>query len=185
MFFESVDLIVNHTYRGDLNISLISPTGQSRNLFLQKPSASASGNNLGSTTACPATVLKFKDGGPALTTINAGTNNSAIGTFAPEQTLAGFTGNPNGAWRLRICDAAGTDVGDLRHVKLNFLDCAPPIATATVVEDCANGVFRVSVNVMSTGSGSTIDLFSTGSGWSRTTWARGLTCSDHIRAARP
>ncbi len=161
VFFESVDLIVSHTYRGDLRISLISPTGQSRDLCLQRPSASAGGNNLGSTTACPATVLKLKDGGSALSTMNAGTTNAAVGTFAPEQTLAGFTGNPNGAWRLRICDAAGDDVGDLRHVKLNFLDCSPPVATATIVEDCANGVFRVNVNVTSTGSGGTVDLFST------------------------
>lgn len=124
--FGTVAIEVEHTYRGDLQISLISPTGQSRNLFLQKPSSTAGGNNLGDLSQpCATTPLVFQDGAAALSTLNSGTDNAAFGTFAPEQTLAGFTGNPNGSWTLRICDAANLDAGSLRHVQLNFLnmDC--------------------------------------------------------------
>ena len=156
--FESIDLILSHTYRGDLNIYLISPTGQTRNLYLRRPTTGASGDNLGNPAGCPTAVLKLKDGAAALSTLNGNTNNAAVGTFAPEQTLAGFTGDPNGTWNLRICDAAGQDVGNVRYVKLNFLNCAPAIATANVVEDCVNGVFRLSVVVSNTGSGATVDL---------------------------
>ena len=160
VFLESVDLIVAHTWRGDLRISLISPSGQVRDLINQRPTASAGGNNLGNINACPNTVLKLKDGGSALSTMDASNANLAVGTFAPEQALAGFTGDPNGQWRLRICDAAGSDEGNLRYVKLNFLDCLAPVATGTVVESCANGTFNVSVNVTSTGSGGTVTLSS-------------------------
>ena len=126
VLLSSVALEVEHTYRGDLQISLVSPTGQSRNLFLQKPSTTASGDNLGNLSlACATAPLVFQDGGTALSSLNSGTNNAAFGTFAPEQTLAGFTGDPNGTWSLRICDAAADDLGSLRHVRLNFLnmDC--------------------------------------------------------------
>jgi subtilisin-like proprotein convertase family protein len=36
-----------------------------------------------------------------------------------------FTGDPNGAWALRICDDAGGDSGALRFLRLNFqpYDC--------------------------------------------------------------
>ncbi|MCB0793073.1 MAG: proprotein convertase P-domain-containing protein [Flavobacteriales bacterium] len=122
---QSVDLIIAHTYRGDLRISLISPQGQARDLVLQRPSSSAGGNNLGNVNNCPNAPLTLIDGGASLSTMNAGTTNAAIGQFAPEQSLAGFTGDPNGVWTLRICDNAALDVGDLRHVKLNFqvIDC--------------------------------------------------------------
>lgn len=130
---ESVDLIVAHTYRGDLRIHLVSPQGQQRDLFLRKPSTNASGDNLGSTFNCPNGILKLQDGAAALTTMS-GSTNSVTGTFAPEQTLAGFTGNPNGTWILRICDAAAQDVGRLRHVKLNFaqMDCLGTLGGSTL-----------------------------------------------------
>ncbi|QQR87273.1 MAG: proprotein convertase P-domain-containing protein [Flavobacteriales bacterium] len=122
----SVALEVEHTWRGDLRIVLVSPTGQARNLFLQKPTTSAGGNNLGDLSLpCPSAPLVLQDGGAALATLNSGTDNAAFGTFAPEETLAGYTGNPNGTWTLRVCDAANLDNGSLRHVQLNFLnmDC--------------------------------------------------------------
>ncbi|MBX2978018.1 MAG: proprotein convertase P-domain-containing protein [Flavobacteriales bacterium] len=130
---ESVDLMVAHTYRGDLRIHLVSPQGQQRDLFLRKPSTNAGGDNLGNPSNCPSGALKLRDGAAALTTMSSSSNN-VTGTFAPEQTLAGFTGNPNGTWILRICDAAAQDVGRLRHVQLNFAqnDCAGNLGGAAL-----------------------------------------------------
>ena len=137
---ESVDLIVAHTYRGDLRVHLVSPTGQQRDLFLRKPATSAGGDNLGDPSNCPGAILKLKDGAAALSTMN-GSNNSVTGTFAPEQPLSDLTGDPNGTWIIRICDAAAQDVGRLRYVKLNFvtLDCAGtpdgPVLPGTACDD--------------------------------------------------
>jgi hypothetical protein len=122
---ESVDLVVTHARRSDLRISLISPTGQQRDLFLRRPFSSATASNIGSGFNCPSSVLKLRDGAAALSTMSSTVNN-VNGTFAPEQPLSGFTGNPNGTWILRICDDASANTGRLRHVRLNFAqrDCA-------------------------------------------------------------
>ncbi len=46
----SVELIVSHSYNADLEIRLISPTGQSRNLILDR---FGNGDNLGDPSNCP------------------------------------------------------------------------------------------------------------------------------------
>ncbi|MBX2973870.1 MAG: T9SS type A sorting domain-containing protein, partial [Flavobacteriales bacterium] len=118
---ESVDLIITHPNRADIDMVLISPTGQSRNLMLDR---GGSGDNFGNNGNCPTAVFKLRDGGTALNTIG-NTPNSVTGTYAPEQALAGFTGNPNGTWTVRICDDASWNAGNLRYVRLNFqvIDC--------------------------------------------------------------
>ncbi len=118
----SVELIVAHTFNSDLRVSLTTPGGQTRNLILNR---FGNGDNLGNPGACPGTVLTLADGGSAL--VNTNTSNVA-GTYQPEQTLAGFTGDPNGAWVLNICDNANSDVGRLVMARLNF--CTVPLITS-------------------------------------------------------
>ncbi len=115
---ESVDLIITHTWRDDLHVSLVSPTGQEVLLIADR---GGDWNNFGANGAC--TPFKLKDGGTPLANLPAA--NNGLGTWAPEQPLAGFTGNPNGTWTLRICDDTGLDTGSLRYLQLNFLpiDC--------------------------------------------------------------
>ncbi len=122
----SVDLIMSSTFNnGDFEVRLISPGGQSRNLMINR---FGSGTNIGNPATCPATFLRLIDGGAALT--NATTNN-ASGSYAPEQALAGYTGDPNGLWTLRICDEGILLTGALKFVRLNFVTrgaedpCAP------------------------------------------------------------
>ena len=144
---ESIDIIATHTWRSDMNIRLQSPTGCVRNLILAR---GGSGDNFGNSTTCPASPLKLKDGGAALSTMSTTTLNVA-GTFAPEEPLSGFTGNPNGNWTIRICDGASGDTGVLQYIKLNFVTCVGPTATRTIVPACPSG-FNLSVNVTSMGS---------------------------------
>ncbi len=118
---SSVDIIITHTYREDLIVSLISPSGQEVTLIDQRGD---DWNNFGANGTCPTGVFRLIDSGASLTTLPAA--NNAVGSWAPEQPLTGFnTGNPNGTWTLRICDNAAADAGQLRYVKLNFLpiDC--------------------------------------------------------------
>ncbi|MEO8589749.1 MAG: hypothetical protein ABI432_10300, partial [Flavobacteriales bacterium] len=148
--FQNVQLIATHTFNSDMQVTLTSPSGATRNLILNK---FGDGDNLGNPATCPTSLLTLQDGGIALTT--SATSN-VTGTYAPEQTLAGFTGNPNGVWLLNACDNAGQDVGSIRYVKLNF--CASPTATFTAVDNCGSNQFNVQVNVTSLGTAPTADL---------------------------
>ncbi len=118
---SSVEFILTHSYRADLIISLISPTGQEVSLVNQR---GGSDNNFGNNASCPGSVFRLIAGGAALSSIPA--SNNVTGNYAPEQALTGFnSGNPNGNWTLKICDNANLDNGALRFVKLNFqpIDC--------------------------------------------------------------
>ncbi len=123
-FFQTLELIIAHTFRGDIQVRLTSPTGQTRNMLLNAPTSTAAGSNFGNPGSCPGVVLQLKDGSPALSTMDPNLNNIS-GFFAPEQTLAGFTGNPNGNWILSICDGGIEDAGSLRFARLRLLavDC--------------------------------------------------------------
>ncbi len=148
--FQNVQLIAAHTFNGDMQVTLTSPSGATRNLILNK---FGSGDNLGNPATCPTSLLTLQDGGTALTTT---ATNNVTGTYAPEQTLAGFTGNPNGVWLLNVCDNAAADVGSIRCVKLNF--CASPTATFTAVDNCGSNQFNVQVNVTSLGTSPSANL---------------------------
>ena len=135
----SVELIVEHTYNSDLEIYLTSPGNTTRSLIADR---FGTGDNLGNPASCPGTPLTFTDGGTALS--NSNTSN-VTGTYDPEQSLAGFTGNPNGTWTLSVCDDAGVDVGNLLYVRLNF--CTVPLITATTNNSpaCSNGTLDLTV----------------------------------------
>jgi subtilisin-like proprotein convertase family protein len=125
-FFQSLELIIAHTYRGDLEVYLTSPSGQRRPMLVNAPTAQAAGSNFGNPGACPGVVLQLRDvGGQPLSSMDPDLNNIS-GIFTPQQSLSGFTGNPNGDWVLTICDGSLEDAGSLRFVRLRLLnvDCA-------------------------------------------------------------
>ena len=125
-FFQSLELIIAHTYRGDLQVRLTSPSGQTRDMLINAPTAQAAGSNFGNPGSCPAVVLQLRDaGGQPLSAMDPNLNNIS-GIFTPQQSLSGFTGNPNGNWILTICDGGFEDAGSLRFVRLRLLnvDCA-------------------------------------------------------------
>ncbi len=140
----NVKLIVAHTFNSDLRITLTSPGGATRNLVLNK---FGNGDNLGNPAACPGTVLTLQDGGTTLPTAN--TSNVA-GTYAPEELLSGFSGDPNGAWTLNICDNAGTDVGRLVYAQLNF--CTVPQITLPTTNSPVCSPAAVTLGATVTGS---------------------------------
>ncbi|MBL7980740.1 MAG: proprotein convertase P-domain-containing protein [Flavobacteriales bacterium] len=142
----SVELIVSHTYRGDLNVTLTSPSGVTRNLWINR---NTTGDNIGNPASCPGGAFIFQDGGTALSTIG-NTVNNPTGTYAPEQTLAGFSGDPNGTWVLSICDDEALDVGHFRYVRLNF--CTVPEITATSSNSpvCAGSTLNLGVTATGT-----------------------------------
>jgi uncharacterized repeat protein (TIGR01451 family) len=105
---------LNHTFDGDLQISLVSPTGTAVMLVNRR---GGSGDNFGTgATDCSATMTSFDDS--AATSITTAVAPFA-GTFQPEQALTAFVGEPvSGAWKLRVTDLAAQDIGTAFCVNL-------------------------------------------------------------------
>lgn len=122
---------LDHTFVGDLVITLISPQGTSVVLSNRR---GVGGNNFCNT-------LFDDDGGfPSISTITAA-GNPYTGNFAPESPLSAFDGqNGSGNWQLRVVDLAGTDTGNIRAFTLIFtagsgFSCQPPLAPVDCVGD--------------------------------------------------
>jgi len=128
-----VKVNITHTYDGDLQLSLLAPNGATIPLSTNRGS---SGDNFVDTV--------FDD--EAATPISGGAA-PFTGSFRPETPLtAAEGGNAAGAWRLKIVDNAGQDVGPLNNWSLILTypnqACGPhaKVAGSTDVSDvCATG----------------------------------------------
>jgi subtilisin-like proprotein convertase family protein len=144
----NVKVRLNHTFDGDLTLSLIGPDGTS---VVLAGNRGGGGQNFGSgTNDCSGVPTVFDDS--ASIPIGAGAAPFA-GSFRPESPLAAFNGKPlNGVWVLRVTDGGALDVGTVGCVQLEitrqqFACCgAPgtpeiqPAPPATLVsESCAPG----------------------------------------------
>lgn len=119
----TVCLNVVHTYCSDIDLILISPTGDS--IFLAN-NQGGSGDNYQGTC--------FNMGASTLITAGAA---PFIGTFVPENSLNNFNDgqDPNGTWILAIRDEAPADTGHFDSVNLTF--CTnPPADPPTPVGPC-------------------------------------------------
>jgi len=99
----------NHTFDGDLGITLIAPDGTTVPLANNR---GGGGDNFGSgATDCSGTFTTFDDS--AATAISAGIAPFA-GSFRPETPLSAFSGKDmTGTWKLRFSDTGLADVGTL------------------------------------------------------------------------
>lgn len=118
-----VSLHLTHTAVGDLSLSLISPDGT--NIVLSTGNG-GTGNDYGAGDA-QIDRTTFLDAAPL--SITAGVPPFAAG-YHPEEPLSTFRGKRasvvNGAWRLRITDAAGGSLGTLRAWSLFVSPAACP-----------------------------------------------------------
>jgi len=152
---QSLELIVAHASRGQLQVRLTSPTGQSRNISV---SNGGNNDNIGNTGSCPGGAVVFRD--DAATAFSAANGNNPTGPYRPDQTLAAFTGDPNGVWTVTICDGTGGTTGTLRYAKLNF--CDRPVITATTSNSPSCTADQLSLGVTATGTGLTYAWTGTG-----------------------
>ena len=140
--YPTVTFDLEHTYSGDLDIVLISPTGQSVLLFDQH----GSGNNFGlcanpaddGVAGCPATYTVVNSGGVAWTAAGVTTTAPANGTcsytgacetgsnyisqtYNSTNPFTAFNGaDLNGVWTLQITDNLGFDDGTITGWSLSF-----------------------------------------------------------------
>lgn len=173
-----VSVRLNHSFDGDLVISLVAPDGTAVTLANHRGS---SGDNFGSGAAdCSGTPTVFEDGAP--TAISAGTAPFA-GSFRPDSPLSAFNGHEmNGTWKLRVSDTANLDTGTLFCAKVELtrqlfyccgvegdplIQAAPPATLASECSSAANGApdpgEKVTVNfpLKNVGSGLTTNLVAT------------------------
>ena len=103
-----INLDIEHSWRGDLIIELISPRGTRVDLIRDEGSFH---NNLS---------VAFYD--TATTSIVGDTTDFNLGTFLPRQpegSLSAFNGeDPQGDWTLHMCDDASLDVGTFNEAIL-------------------------------------------------------------------
>lgn len=107
-----VGLVADHTWRGDLQVQLISPAGTNRTIV---NGVGFNADNLN---------VRLQDGATA---IAAGTH-PALTSYAdtayvrgPSNPLSAYDGESvTGIWTLRICDSAGADTGSLQEFHLHM-----------------------------------------------------------------
>jgi subtilisin-like proprotein convertase family protein len=106
----------NHTFDGDLVITLIAPDGTTVPLATNR---GGGGDNFGSgATSCSGTFTTFDDS--AATAISSGIA-PFNGSFRPESPLAALSGHDmNGTWKLRFSDTGLADVGTLFCAQLEI-----------------------------------------------------------------
>tara|TARA_R110000751_G_scaffold937_11_gene3345 strand:+ start:29066 stop:31519 length:2454 start_codon:yes stop_codon:yes gene_type:complete len=135
----SVFINMEHSYMGDLDITLTAPDGTEVN-FLTYPN-SGGGRFLGqalddgSNTPGVGFLYNFTEGGTATATLDGSTAGVAGGTpmpagdYLPEDPFANFIGTPlNGLWCLDIIDNLNIDNGYIFEWGINFNPAIIPTA---------------------------------------------------------
>jgi hypothetical protein len=118
---------LDHTWVGDLVITLTSPQGTTVTLMSRPGGALNSGNNFCNTV--------LDDGGATSIQSITVAGSPYTGSFIPASPLAAFNGeNGNGTWTLTVNDAASGDGGAVRAFSLAFTTfaCGNPLQAAVV-----------------------------------------------------
>jgi subtilisin-like proprotein convertase family protein len=129
----NVTTTIPHTYDGDLELSLIAPTGAVVQLCNRR---GGTGENFTGTT--------FDD--EAATAISSGTPPYS-GSYRPETPLSALDGIPaNGAWRFRVIDRAGIDTGSINAFILTLTLPSQACPAGTPPPPAGDGLAGLSVD---------------------------------------
>ncbi|MFT7283531.1 gliding motility-associated C-terminal domain-containing protein [Nonlabens sp.] len=135
----SVFINMEHSYMGDLDITLTAPDGSQVN-FLDYPNSGGGrflGQALDDNTNTPGVgeTYTFTEGGAATATLDGSTAAVGFGAimppvdYLPEDPFSNFIGTPlNGLWCLDIVDNLGIDNGYIFEWGINFNPAIIPTA---------------------------------------------------------
>lgn len=130
----NVTLSLTHSYDGDLNISLIAPTGARVSLA---PRVGGSGDHFTNTVFDQQAATPITSGSAPFT-----------GSFRPAGSLSSLNGLiANGTWRLEIADAAGGDTGTLTAWSLQLVTGEASTLTSSTGEYVFNNMTAGSYTV--------------------------------------
>ena len=131
---QDLNVLVNvqHTWVGDVTLTLIAPNGTNVSLVARRGS---SGDNMTNTLLDDQATTSISAGTPPFT-----------GSFKPETPLSAINGiSAAGAWKLKATDSVTTDTGTLLNWSLQFSYqprvCGPSAAfdSKTVTDSCPSG----------------------------------------------
>ena len=134
----NIGVLMSHTYRGDLRMFLLSPTGTQITLIQNTGTNQANFN-----------VLYDDSAAAAITTHTALNDTAAVATvvppyqrtFRPLAALTAFNGqNANGTWTLSICDSLNADSGTFFHSTLVITPQPATLNTTKVSSIIADGI---------------------------------------------
>ena len=126
---------LDHTFVGDLKITLTSPSGTKVRLMVS-PGGGIDGPSAGN-NFCN-TLFDDEGGGPSIQDITAA-ENPYSGTFTPVESLTAFRGeNPNGTWTLNVVDLFAADVGNVRGFSLIISEAECASSPAAILSDNFN-----------------------------------------------
>jgi subtilisin-like proprotein convertase family protein len=111
----SVKLNLTHTYDGDLEVSLIAPSG---NTIMLSNRRGGSGNNFINTVFTMSASTLISAGSPPFT-----------GNYKPDGNFPSLTGNANGNWYLKVRDLANTDTGRIQNWNIIIQKTVPETLT--------------------------------------------------------
>jgi subtilisin-like proprotein convertase family protein len=107
----SVKVNIAHTYTGDIQLMLISP---SQNSIILSNRRGGSGDNYTNTVFTASASLFISSGTPPFT-----------GSYKPEGSFNNLTGNVNGTWLLKVVDLSANDVGTIQNWTLTLNNVVP------------------------------------------------------------
>ncbi len=107
----SVTLDIDHTYKGDLTITLTSPSGQTVTLV----------GPTGTSGVLGGAYVFLPTSSGATQWNNSVAGDVAPGNFTPHiGDIAGFTGNVCGTWTINVADNLAVDTGNFSDFQLGF-----------------------------------------------------------------
>jgi gliding motility-associated-like protein len=159
--FSNLCLTLEHSYLGDLQITLICPNGNS--MILKSYAAGGAGTYLGSPlddpTVGPGTGYVYCFTPTATTQLVAGPTviagvpagpSIAAGNYAPEQPFTNMIGCPlNGAWTIQVTDNLAADNGYIFNWDVNF---TVPAATGGFTPTIATQGWNPTAGLTGTGA---------------------------------
>ncbi len=119
VYLREVRLLIRHTWVGDLDISLISPSGKTIALSFDNGGGNDHYGNPDDLTCSTLAVLSVA----SCVSIKNAEAPFTQQPYLPEESFLLFNDgvtNPNGQWILQICDDVAEDVGTLEYVELVF-----------------------------------------------------------------
>jgi subtilisin-like proprotein convertase family protein len=159
---KSAEILISHPMAADLDVYLVAPNGQEVELSTDN---GGDGANYGTYSLADCSLRTVFDQS-ASTSITAGTA-PFVGTFIPEGNMNNFNTSavdPNGFWRLRVCDDFAGDAGVIQFFKLNFEENPTELPSCTDTYSIADAATDVSVSTVlswtaGTGSPDTYDVY--------------------------
>lgn len=134
-----IGVILSHTYRSDLRMTLQSPAGTRVQFFSNTGGGADNYNVMVSDESAPSVSTDTTNhiaGAPNYP--NNFSTASPTGTVSPNTPLSVFDGqNASGTWRLEICDSVGGDFGDFVRADLRITS-TPPFADLSMSKTVSN-----------------------------------------------